>query len=67
MKDTLAHSVYREEMADSAVLMLKLARAALIYLSLGIHVEERRRAHNRPADQLIVTMPIMTWPDKLKL
>ncbi|NLW87883.1 MAG: hypothetical protein GXY38_13530 [Planctomycetes bacterium] len=66
LKDTLAHSVYREEMANSALLMLKLARAALIYLSLGIHVEERRRARNRPADQRIGTMPIMTWPDKWK-
>jgi len=62
----LAHSVFREEMADSGMLMLKLARAALIYLSLGIHTEERRRARNRPAGHRIGTMPIITWPDKWK-
>jgi tetratricopeptide (TPR) repeat protein len=66
LADTLAYSVFREEMAEGGMLMLKLARAALIYLSLGIHTEERRRARNRPAGQRIGSMPIMTWPDKWK-
>ena len=64
--DTLAYSIFREEMADIGMLMLKLARSGLIYLSLGIHVEERRRARKRPSGQRIAASPIMTWPDKWK-
>lgn len=41
--DTLAMSIGRRDFQDKTVRVLKLARAALIYLSLGMHVEEERR------------------------
>lgn len=64
--DTLAFSVYREELAESCMRMLRLARAALIYLSLGIHAEERRRASQRPQEHRIGTSPLSSWPDEWK-
>lgn len=66
LTDTLAYSISREELAETCMLMLKLARAALMYLSLGVHTEERRRSRQRPAGQRIAASPIMTWPDKWK-
>src|SRR5580700_222488 len=39
----LAHTVARAEFEAKAVHLLKLARAALIYLALGVGFEEARR------------------------
>lgn len=41
--DTLAHSISRTDFEKKTLKLLKLSRAALIYLSLGMHHEERRR------------------------
>ena len=41
--DSLAYSVRRTDLEDSTLKLLKLARSALIYLSLGMHREESRR------------------------
>lgn len=45
--------------------LLRLARAGLTYLSLGIHAEERRRTKDR-GDLLIGSMPLDEWPDDWK-
>ena len=42
--DRPAYSVQRERFEEKAVRLLKLARAALIYLPLAMHREEERRA-----------------------
>ena len=41
--DDLAHSLSREDLERRSLRVLKLARSALIYLSLGMHHEERRK------------------------
>ncbi len=43
LKDSLAFSVYREEFELKTLKLIKLARAALIYLSLAVHTEEYKR------------------------
>ena len=39
LADTLAHSIYRDDFQKKTRRLLKIARAALIYLSLGIESE----------------------------
>ena len=45
--------------------LLKLGRAALIYLSLGIHWEERRRRNER-GDWTNFPMELDSWDDTWK-
>lgn len=48
--DTLAYSLERRVLEGKAMRMAKLARAALLYLTLSIHIEEEeRRAHRKGA------------------
>tara|TARA_R110002051_G_scaffold269600_1_gene329786 strand:+ start:1940 stop:3481 length:1542 start_codon:yes stop_codon:yes gene_type:complete len=63
--DTLAYSVERTDFEKKTLRLIKLARAALIYLSLGMHREERRRAASRP-EGLIMQMELHTWDDERK-
>jgi hypothetical protein len=46
--DTLAASFYRKDFESKALRLLKMARAALIYLALAIHSEEASRTSLRP-------------------
>jgi len=46
--------------------MLKLTRAALIYLSLGLHVEEKKRK-DALGKKLLMPIEIHTLEDKLKI
>ncbi|MDB5307942.1 MAG: hypothetical protein JWO38_2144 [Gemmataceae bacterium] len=52
-------------MAKSLRLM-KMARAALTYLSLAIHAEEKKREQTRPKKGLVLPMPVDTWEDNWK-
>lgn len=63
--DTLAYSIRRTDLEEKTLRLLKLARAALIYLSLGMHREEQRRAGGRP-EGLIAPMVLDTWEDDWK-
>lgn len=64
--DTLAFSVYRSHFTAKALRLLKMTRAALTYLSLAIHVEERKREQARPNKGLVLPMPVETWEDEWK-
>jgi tetratricopeptide (TPR) repeat protein len=64
--DELAYSIKRDEFEGQTVKLLRLARAALIYLSLGVHAEEQRRRTAR-GDTSIPSMPLDTWEDKWKV
>jgi len=64
--DTIASSLRREDLERMTLRLLKLARAALIYLSLGIHSEERLRASQRPPGSITPPMPLDTWEDDWK-
>jgi tetratricopeptide (TPR) repeat protein len=64
--DMLAFSVYRSHFTAKAFRLLGMARAALIYLSLAIHCEERKREQARPKKGLVMPMPVDTWEDEWK-
>jgi len=63
--DTLAYSIIREELEAKALRLLKLARAALIYLSLGVHQEEKHRLQQR-GDKMVMPMMLSAWKDDWK-
>jgi len=50
-----------------AVRQLKLARVAIIYLSLAGHVQEWRRENKRAEGKLYMPMILHTWNDDWKL
>jgi LA2681-like HEPN len=64
--DNLAHSILRTDFEAKTLRLLKLSRAALIYLSLGMHQEERQRAKER-GDAFLMPMDLSPWDDKWKV
>ncbi len=64
--DTLAFSLYRQDFESKTLKIMKLVRAALIYLSLGVKVEEVRRAKERGTGQIVPGLPLGTWEDNWK-
>ena len=64
--DRLAYSVQRSDFEAKTLRLLKLARAALIYVSLGMHIEESRRSRLAKGDGLIMPMNLDTWDDDWK-
>ncbi|MGP0058553.1 MAG: LA2681 family HEPN domain-containing protein [Beijerinckiaceae bacterium] len=63
--DNLAYSLSRADFERKALRLLKLAREALTYLSLGMHrEEERRRRQHR--EGFIAGMPLIPWEDGWK-
>jgi hypothetical protein len=64
--DTFAHSVSREDLERRTLRVLKLARSALIYLSLGMHHEERRRRAAAKPGARTAPMHLDTWEDEWK-
>ena len=65
-QDKLAYSVRRADFEAKTLRLLKLARAALIYVSLGMHIEESRRDRKTNKDGLIMPMHLDTWDDDWK-
>jgi hypothetical protein len=62
---SLGYSIYRQDFAARTLRLLKLARAALIYLSLAVWSEERRSnqgSGRKPA----VSLPLGVWSDEWK-
>ncbi len=66
MEDSLGLSVYRRDFERSAISIMRLVRAALIYLSLGVHSEERHKAKGRDSNAPVMLMWIDTWKDDWK-
>jgi tetratricopeptide (TPR) repeat protein len=64
--DTLARSITRAEFEQKALRMLRMARAALIYVCAAVHLEERRRAEARGTNAPVVPMYLGTWEDRWK-
>ena len=64
--DNLAHSVSRDDLERRGLRILKLARAALIYLSLGMHNEERGRRESAGPDSILAQMPLTEMEDEWK-
>lgn len=65
-RDESLYAVARGDLATKALRILKLARAALIYLALAMHAEERRRAGERDGNGLVVPMEMSAWEDDWK-
>ncbi len=63
--DTLAYHMYRTDFERKTIKLLKLARAALIYLCLSIHSEETRRESQRE-DKLVMPNYLPEWEDDWK-
>lgn len=66
LRDTIAFSLHRDTFMREALRMLKLARAGLIYLSLGVRQEEQRREKARPQGQVILPLHLDVWEDHWK-
>jgi hypothetical protein len=66
LADTLAFSAARRDFEAKTLRLLKMARAALIYLSLAIHGEERCKATAR-GEKPILPMLLDRWEDEWKL
>ena len=64
--DTLAHVISSADLERKALKVLQLCRAALIYLSLGMHREEARRRESDPTGVLLMPMPLDQWSDEWK-
>ena len=64
--DRLAYSIARDDLQAKTIHLYRLARAALIYLSLGMHREEERRRADK-ASSLFAPMMLYPWRDQDKL
>ena len=64
--DTLAFSISRREFEAKTLRLLQMMRAALIYLSLGIHCEEQQRAKGRGTSNKIGKIFLRTLRDDWK-
>ena len=63
--DQLAYSIQRQDFEAKTVRLLKLARAALTYLSLAMHREERRRGAQK-GEVRSMPMTLDLWEDDWK-
>lgn len=59
------YRITRDSFLLKTLKLLKLARAAMIYLSLGVHVEERKKTSK--AGGIIAPMPLDIWEDNWKI
>ena len=60
-KDTLAFSIHRNEFETKTFKILRMTRAALMYLSLAIHFEEQRCVKGRSANKSVLEIPLSLW------
>lgn len=64
--DPNLYPISRRELTAKTLRLLQLVRAALIYLSLAMHAEERRRALDRGEHARVVPMDLGRWDDEWK-
>jgi hypothetical protein len=67
LADTLSYSVYRRDFEAKTLRLIKMARAALVYLSLAIRSEEQQRARSRSPATKVLEMPLDSWDDEWKI
>ncbi len=65
--DTLAHSITRSGLEKKTLRLLKLARAALIYLACGMSERERRQRSKEGQDVKIANMELPTMEYQFKI
>jgi hypothetical protein len=64
--DGMAVSVNRRRFQEKTLRLLKMARAAMIYLSLGVHAEEKERAKKRKPGAIVPPMQLDEYDDEWK-
>jgi len=64
--DDLAYSISETDLNRRTLRVLKLARSALVALSLGMHREEQQRAKGATGTTLRMPMTLDTWDDDWK-
>jgi hypothetical protein len=64
--DTLAHSIRQGDFERKTLRLARLTRAALIYMILGVHVEEQHRRERRPAGVVIPGVELDRYDDEWK-
>jgi len=67
LADTLAFSLHRRDFEAKTLRLMKMIRAALIYLSLAIHYEEQQRAKERDPNKVVSESPLDIWKDEWKI
>ena len=65
-RDQYAKSIRRDSLEAKTLTLLRLARSAITYLSLGIHAEERKRARERKPGGITPPMFLPKVPDDWK-
>lgn len=65
--DTVAYSISLQVLERKTLRILKLARSALIYLSLGMHTEEARRRAADDPDAIIPSIALTELDDAFKV
>lgn len=66
LTDTLAYSLSRKDFEEKTLRLLKLVRAALIYLSLSIHSEEQKKKDKMSSGSIAPPMFLDIWEDDWK-
>ena len=67
LSDTLAFSMYRRDFERKTLKLLKLSRAALVYLSLAIHCEEQQRKKKEDPNSFVMRTPLDVWEYEWKV
>ena len=65
--DKLAYSMFIVEFEETTLKLIRLARAALIYLSLAVHSEELYRSETRDPSKILVLGKLPKYDDRWKL
>ncbi len=65
--DTLSRSITRSNLEKKTLRLLKLARAALIYLACGMSARERRLREEKSQDVMIANMELPTMEHERKI
>lgn len=66
IQDELATSLYRDNFEQQALKTLRKARAGLIYLSLAIQQEERKKKEDPSEDEIRAPLYLDEWEDEWK-
>jgi hypothetical protein len=64
LRDTLVYAISQHDLECKTLRLMQLVRSAIIYLCLGMHQEESKRAKGNESRSL--SMPISTWNDDWK-
>jgi HEPN superfamily protein len=66
LNDSLALSLHRRDFQEKTLRLLKLVRAALVYLSLAVHREERLRKKGQDPEGITISGHLDVWEDDWK-